>query len=66
MCFGPEKPQNEFKVGREGPGGVPVARAMMTFYWYSDDLRSYIVVLLVKIATHILNVDTTYWLASSG
>ena len=54
------------RAGREGPGGVPAARATMIFYWYSDDVRSYIVVLLVKIATNILNVDTNYWLASSG
>ena len=54
------------RAGHEGPGGVPAARATVSFYWYSDDVRSYMVVLLVKRATNILNVDTNYWLASSG
>ena len=54
------------RAGYEGPGDVPAARATVSFYWYSDDVRSYMVVLLVKRATNILNVDTNYRLASSG
>ena len=33
-------------------------------YWYSDNVRSYISILLVKIATHTLNVTLNYWLVS--
>ena len=38
----------------------------MSLYWQSDSVRSYISVLLVKIATHTLNVTPNHWLVSLG
>ena len=54
------------RAGRKGPRGVSAARATMSFYWCSDNARSYIIVLLVKTATHTLNATPNYWLVLSG